>query len=100
MVNYYPNITLELLRETLNWAKTIVEITVEAIEIILKTKKSLLYFNGGFDSAEVCDLVGLFLLSELSKQKLNADTGIFCDDGLGVSSATPRQIEQIKKKIC
>ena len=116
VVNYYPTITLELLLETLKWAKTIVEITDEEIEIIVETKKSLLYFNGeawtkkgeencdvaqgGFDSAEVCDIVGLFLLSELRKQKLNADIGIFRDDGLGVSSATPRQIEQIKKKIC
>ena len=115
VVNYYPTITLELLLETLKWAKTIVEITDEEIEIIVETKKSLLYFNGeawtkkgeenfdvaqgGFDSAEVCDIVGLFLLSELRKQKLNADIGIFRDDGLGVSSATPRQIEQIKKKI-
>ena len=116
VVNYYPSITLELLLEALNWANNFVEITNEEKEIIVETKKSLLYFNGeawtkkgeenfdvaqgGFDSAEVCDIVGLFLLSELRKQKLNADTGIFRDDGLGVSSATPRQIEKIKKKIC
>ena len=36
----------------------------------------------------------------MSKLNLNAITGIFIDDGLGVSSATPRQIENIKKKIC
>ena len=67
------------------------------------TKKGEINFDvaqGGLDSAEVCDLVGLFLLSELRKQKLNANLGIFRDDGLGTSSSTPRQIEQIKKKIC
>ena len=116
LVNYYPTITLELLQETLKWAKQFVDITDEEIEIILETKKSLIYLNGeawtkkgdknfdvaqgAFDSAEVCDIVGLFLLSELRKLKLNAETGKFRDDGLGVSSATPRQIEQIKKKIC
>jgi hypothetical protein len=31
---------------------------------------------------------------------LNAITGTFRDDGLVVSSATPRQFENIKKKIC
>ena len=116
VVNYYPSITLELLLLALKWAKQFVEITDEEIEIIVETKKSLLYFDGevwtkkgeknfdvaqgGFDSAEVCDIVGLFLLSEIRKLKLNAITGIFRDDGLGVSSATPRQFENIKKKIC
>ena len=56
--------------------------------------------QGAFDSAEVCDIVGLFLLSELQKQKLNAVTGKFRDDGLGATSSTPRQAENIKKKIC
>ena len=116
VVNYYPSITLELLLEALKWAKQFVDISNDEIDIIKETKKSLLYMNkefwtkkgdqnfdvaqGAFDSAEVCDIVGLFLLSELEKQKLNANTGKFRDDGLGVSSATPRQIDQIKKKIC
>ena len=116
VVNYYPSITLKLLLDALKWASQFVEFTDEEIEIITETKKSLLYMNGepwtkkgennfdvaqgGLDSAEVCDLVGLFLLSELREQKLNANLGIFRDDGLGTSSSTPRQIEQIKKKIC
>ena len=116
VVNYYPSITLELLLEALKLAKQFVDISNDEIDIIKETKKSLLYMNkefwtkkgdqnfdvaqGAFDSAEVCDIVGLFLLSELEKQKLNANTGKFRDDGLGVSSATPRQIDQIKKKIC
>ena len=116
VVNYYPSITSELLKKALNWAKEIVEITAEEIEVIIETKKSLLIMNGeawtkkgdqnfdvaqgAFDSAEVCDLVGLFLLSEIKKEKLNANLGIYRDDGLGVSSATPRQVDKIKKKIC
>ena len=56
--------------------------------------------QGAYDSAEVCDIVGLFLLSEVKKLKLNANLGIYRDDGLGVSNSTPRQIDQIKKKIC
>ena len=116
VVNYYPSITLELLTKALVWAKTYVDITEEEIEIIKETKKSLLFMNkeawtkkgdlnfdvaqGGFDSAEVCDLVGLFLLAELRKEKLDLNAGVFRDDGLGVSSAKPRVVDQMKKKIC
>ena len=116
VVNYYPSITLELLEKAIDWAKQFVNITDEEIEILKETKKSLLYMNneawtmkgyinfdvaqGGFDSAEVCDLVGLFLLDEVKKAKLNMNAGIFRDDGLGVSSATPREVERIKKSIC
>ena len=116
VVNYYPSITLELLTKALAWAKTHVDITEEEIEIIKETKKSLLFMNkeawtkkgdlnfdvaqGGFDSAEVCDLVGLFLLAELRKEKLDLNAGVFRDDGLGVSSAKPRVVDQMKKKIC
>ena len=93
------------------WVRQFVDISDEEIDIIVETKKSILYMNGefwtkkgdtnfdvdqgGFDSA---DIVGLFLLSEIEKLNLKADVGKFCDDGLGASSATPRQSEAIKKK--
>ena len=41
--------------------------------------------------AEVCGIVGLFLLSELREEELDANTDQFYDDGLGVSSATPQE---------
>ena len=82
----------------------------------MQARKSLLYFDnshwtkkknpdfdvpmGSYDGAEVCDICGLFLLAELSKQNLKANFGSYKDDGLGVSNSTPRGIEQIKKKIC
>ena len=53
---------------------------------------------GSFDGAETCELVGLFLLSQL--QDLGVNIGLYRDDGLGVSGKTPRQTENIKKKIC
>ena len=39
-------------------------------------------------------------MAELEKEKLNMNAGVFRDDGLGVSSATPRVVEQMKKRIC
>ena len=55
---------------------------------------------GSFDGAEVCDLCSLFLLAQLQKENLNANFGMYKDDGLAVSKARPRQIEKIKQKIC
>ena len=40
------------------------------------------------------------MLSEISKLKLNIDLGLFRDDGLGISSSRPKQIDNIKKKLC
>ena len=93
VINYYPSITLELLMKALAWAKQFVDISDEEIEIIVETKKSILFMNGefwtkkgdnnfdvaqgGFDSAEICDLVGLFLLSEIEKLKVNPNLGKF-----------------------
>ena len=53
---------------------------------------------GSWDGAEVADLVGLYLLSQLSDLRL--DIGLYRDDGLGVCNLPPRQAELEKKKLC
>ncbi len=53
---------------------------------------------GSFDGAETCELIGLYILSQL--QKLGINLGLYRDDGLAVSDKSPRQTENIKKKIC
>ena len=53
---------------------------------------------GSNDGAETCDLVGLYLLSQL--QDLGLDIGLYRDDGLALSKFSRRKNEQIKKKIC
>ena len=55
---------------------------------------------GGYHGAEVCDLVGLFLLSQLVEVIPSPFIGLYRDDGLAVSSATKRQTEIMKKKLC
>ena len=52
---------------------------------------------GSYDGAESCEIVGLFLLSQLTS--LNINVGIYRDDGLAAVAKTPRQTEIIKKKI-
>jgi hypothetical protein len=50
-----------------------------------------------FDSAEVCEIVGLFLIKELSE--LGIEQGIYRDDGLCVTDLAPREVEKYKKKM-
>ena len=54
--------------------------------------------NGSYDGAETCELVGLFLLSQL--QHLNCNIGLYRDDGLAACSLSPRKVENINKKNC
>ena len=111
---FYPAITEDLLRKSINHVEKYTNITEEEKEILFHTSKFLLFHNGeawvkkgrslfdvgmgGYDGAEKCDLVGLYLLSLLRHLKLIM--GLFRDDGLAISTQTPRQNEQMKKQIC
>ena len=88
--NFYPNITEELLKNSIRWAEQFKEITTEEKKIILATKQNLLYSEnqawtkkndsqcdvtmGSWDGAEVCDLIGLYSLSKC--QELGLDLGL------------------------
>ena len=114
IVDFYASITEEILKKALNWARDVVEITDEEIGTILQTKKALLFFNnqcwvkkgrttfdvsmGSWDGAEVADLIGLYLLSQL--QQVGFELGLYRDDGLGVTSLPPHLAEREKKKLC
>ena len=54
---------------------------------------------GSYDGAETCELVGSFLLSQLQK-KLGQNIGLYRDDGLAITDASPKATESIKKDIC
>ena len=87
IVNFYPSINIKLLKNALEWAEQYVEISESDKNIIIQARKSVLNFEGSpwtkkncpdfdvpmgsYDGADVCDIVGLFLLSELEQLKLN-----------------------------
>ena len=114
IVEFYPNITETLLKKALEYAKKNVNVTEDEIKIILETKKAILFSDGipwtkkgnkkfdvtmgSWDGAEVADLVGLFLLSQLKDLHLNI--GLYRDDGLAVCNLSERQAELTKKKLC
>ena len=112
--SYYPSITPELLNRALNWASELVPISLEDRELFNQTKDSLLFDRGtvwvkkgersfdvsmgSWDGAETCDMVGLFLLSQV--KHLPVSIGLYRDDGLGVSGLKPKENEALKKQIC
>ena len=53
-----------------------------------------------YDSAEVCELVGTFLLEKISEICNEGDIGLYRDDGLAVfRNKSGTQLEKIKKKL-
>jgi len=115
VIDFYPSISDKLLSDALEYASKHVPITDNERHIIFHAKKSVLFHDaqtwgkknaehmfdvtmGSRDGAETCELVGLYLLSHISK--INKSFGLYRDDGLGVIQDTARNIEQIKKKLC
>lgn len=55
---------------------------------------------GSFDGAECCELVGLYLLSQIKDRMPNANIGLYRDDGLAIfSNLTPLKAERAKKDL-
>lgn len=115
VVEFYPSITAELMNLALDFASNYTNITNEDRHIIMHAKRSILINNGeawtkrrtstfdvtmgSHDGAESCEIIGLYLLNTI-KKNLPGNYGLYRDDGLGVVKATPRQIENTKKKLC
>ncbi len=117
IVEFYPSITKELLNRVIEWAKSLVPITDEYISIIKHARKSLLFNGntswvkrngnsmfdvtmGSYDGAEVCELVGLFILNILAKHLGKSNVGLYRDDGLAiVKGKNGRHADTIRKKL-
>ena len=84
IVGFYPPIFENLLDQALSWASSLADISHEDISIIKHARKTLLFNNGkpwiknnnsnlfdvtmgSYDGAEICDLVGFFILNHLAK---------------------------------
>ena len=111
--NFYPSISQDLLNKALDFASNYDNITADERNIIIHAKSSILIHKnqpwqkkgnttfdvtmGSFDGAETCELVGSYLLSQL--QHLNINVGLYRDDGLAITNASPRDTENTKKEI-
>ena len=122
--SFYPSISKELLKKSLDWASSqlATPITEQTKKIIYHSRKSLLFTKdphskvnipwrkkdglfdvtmGAPDGAEICELVGLFLLTQVKLDIPEVKFGLYRDDGLGYHSARlPRgRMEQIRKQL-
>ena len=112
----YPSIKEGLQIEALEFPKQNVTIKSRDRETIFHTRKSLLYKQGepwikkqsnnfdvtmgSYDGAEVCELIGIFILSLIgNKYNLN-NIGLYRDGGLAVFKNTSvLQSEKIKNSF-
>ena len=101
--SFYPSISEVLLKISINYAKQFFNIPERDIDIIMHSRKSLLFHQGAawvkkgdsglfdvtmgsYDGAEVCELVGLYILNRSNEKYDKESTGLYRDDGLAVFS--------------
>ena len=116
---FYPSIKEQLLKEAIDFANSYINIPKNDKKIINHARKSLLFNKqqtwikkesglfditmGAYDGAEVCELVGNFLLYALSLKYNKTNIGLFRDDGMAVfrnvSSAHCEKIEKEFQKL-
>ena len=115
MVCFYPSITKKLLEDSFCFAKQWVEINNESSAVIKHCRKSLLFSRdsawikksgslvnvtmGSLAGAEVSEMVGLFLLHQLTKLVGKSSIGLYRDDGLAILDASGPDLERQRKKI-
>ena len=112
--DFYPSIKESLLHNALKFAKTRTNVLKKDIDLIMHARRSLLFNEGepwvkkqdenfdvtmgAYDGAEVCELVGIYLLSLLSEKYNKNDIGLYRDDGLAVfKNVSGPMSEKIKK---
>ena len=115
IVDFYPSISENLLNNALEFAKNIIKINEETISVIKNARKTLLFNNGtawqkntglsdvtqgGLDSCQVCELVGLFLLHQMRDKFPMLNFGLYRDDGLAYHKRMPGpSLDRIRKEI-
>ena len=117
VVNFYPSISEKLLKMAIDFAKEYTDISAKDIKIIMHARKSVLFNNdtpwkkkdngslfdvtmGSFDGAEVCELVGLYILSTLANEYGKEHIGLYRDDGLAAfKSISGSEADRIRKNM-
>ena len=112
---FYPSISEELLLKAIQWARTITTVSQAEEKAILHCRKSFLFWDGqawvkrdnkdfdvgqgSLDSAEVSELVGLYILSELRRLIPQENTVLYRDDLLAVVNKSARLVDRLRKDV-
>ena len=106
IVAFYPSIKSKLIKNAIEFARSVKGIFIpkEDEEMILQCRKSFLFCEGhpwtkigqenfdvpmgSYDGAEICELVGLYILHQLTNEKEpifeKNKVGLYRDDGLAI----------------
>ena len=121
--SFYPSITKELLNKTITWARSVepihigcskkdanCEVCNDDLDIIYAARKNFVFNNGkpfvkkgddnfdvtmgAWDGAEVAELVGIYLLHQMSLNVFEKNMfGLYRDDGLAVTRGSNQSNE-------
>ena len=94
--DFYPSIQEQLLNKGLRFAQEYIDITSKDTQIIYHARKSLLFDEkdtwmkkqsclfdvtmGAYDGAEICELLGTYMLSLISEEYNRKDFGLYRDE--------------------
>ena len=117
IVSYYPSITFGLLNKSLIFAMQNSNLNKNEVDVIRAARRTVIEYNneywsrkdrpeemditiGAKDSAEITDLVGVYLLWKLGDELPDLGGGLYRDDVLLIVSKYSRVgIERLTKKI-
>lgn len=120
IVEFYPSIKREQLAQAISFARGFTNISDDEERLIMHSCKTILtdeegnvwqkkdndddeLFDvamGSFHGAEICDLLGLYLLNQLSALLRDGSYGLYRDDGLAVTHKLPPSgLERLSKRI-
>lgn len=114
--SFYPSINESLLDRAIAFAREKISIPQKDIDIVKHSRQSLLFCPGGEvwqrkeslfdvtmgapDGAEVCELVGIYILHKLSTILPPQSIGLYRDDGLiMVKNLDGSSMERIRKRL-
>ena len=118
--SYYPSIKEKLLLDALEFAKKHVEIKDPDIQIIQESRRTFLFHKGEvwvkkglnnntsalfdvpmgcYDSAEISELCGIYMLSLMSKIVPSRCCGLYRDDGIICMKKSATEMEKIKQEL-
>ena len=102
----------------MDWGERFVPITESDRKLFREARRSFLFHDGeiwvktktphfdvgmgSFDGAEVCEIVGLFLLNEILAADIGlrrGNMGLYRDDGLGVAQGSGRQMDKLTASL-
>mgnify|MGYP006903939448 CR=1 FL=1 len=115
VVSFYPSISETLFNDAIQWAESIYPFSHEELTILKHSRKSFLFKKqepwvkkdnsnfdvtmGSFDGAEVCDLVGLYILHKLEALVFKKNIGLYRDDGLAAIPGSGPQVDRLRKQF-